>query len=524
MKKILLILLSVVMLSLSSCGDFLKEQSSELSYVTSCYGLNELLIGNGYMRRSRPNSMSLDLHYYPWLNLMDDDVEEYINDSYEGRASVCGFFRSFYTWQEVPFVYVNGVPRTDYCWSKMYKHISNMNLIISHVNKFPNDPEEIRKSVTGEAQFLRAAYYFMLVNIYAKPYNAATASTDLGVPLKITEYVEDKYFNRQSVQQIYDQIVADLKNAAENLSGIQQKSIYRANEAAARLLLSRVYLYMNQWQLSIDEADKVIALGVPIADLNSYSFKISTPSGASYPERAQYLLSQTNKEVIFTQGETIQNFLKPTTETKNGGYKPSRELLDLYSKYNTIEGTDTLGVDLRIPLYFIQLKDSGIWIFAKCETNHTKSTVSEMFVLRAAEAYLNKAEAEAMLNKADAVQTMETFLKTRFRGVIPSIGSLTNQKLVEFVREERRRELCIECHRWFDLRRYAVCSKYPETKEIIHQVYTDKSNPNVASEAYVLNEYGQEPAYLLPIPGYEMEFNKGEMIQNEFRVPRLNIF
>ncbi|MFR4037254.1 MAG: hypothetical protein ACLTZT_05290 [Butyricimonas faecalis] len=43
------------------------------------------------------------------------------------------------------------------------------------------------------------------------------------------------------------------------------------NELAARVLLSRVYLYMGEWQLALDECQKALALeGVELMDLNSF--------------------------------------------------------------------------------------------------------------------------------------------------------------------------------------------------------------------------------------------------------------
>lgn len=97
--------------------------------------------------------------------------------------------------------------------------------------------------------------------MYAKPYVKATASSDMGVPLNITEKIEDKYFSRESVETIYKQIVKDLKNAVDHLAGIQQATIYRVNETAARILLSRVYLYMGEWELAEVESEKAIQAG-----------------------------------------------------------------------------------------------------------------------------------------------------------------------------------------------------------------------------------------------------------------------
>ena len=100
---------------------------------------------------------------------------------------------------------------------------------------------------------MRGFCYYMLVNLYAAPYVKESAETDMGVPLKITQYVDDKYYSRDPIVKIYQQIVKDLKDAADNLRGITQPTIYRVNEKAARTLLSRVYLYMGEWQLAINE-------------------------------------------------------------------------------------------------------------------------------------------------------------------------------------------------------------------------------------------------------------------------------
>ena len=90
-------------------------------------------------------------------------------------------------------------------------------------------------------------------------------------------------------------------------------------------------------------------------------------------------------------------------------------------------------------------------------------------------------------------------------------------KLISFIRDERRRELCFEAHRWFDLRRYAVSSKYPERKSIKHTTY-DKNG--VLEGSYILDVYGKDPAWVLPIPGYEIVYNQGKLIDNPERKSR----
>ncbi len=112
----------------------------------------------------------------------------------------------------------------------------------------------------GEARFLRGAYYYLLTNLYANPYVKETASTDMGVPLNLTEDIIDEYYHRNSMEECYRVIVEDLNVAADKLKGVTQPTIYRVNELAARILLSRVYLYMGEWQLALDECQKALNL------------------------------------------------------------------------------------------------------------------------------------------------------------------------------------------------------------------------------------------------------------------------
>ena len=86
--------------------------------------------------------------------------------------------------------------------------------------------------------------------------------------------------------------------------------------------------------------------------------------------------------------------------------------------------------------------------------------------------------------------------------------------MVEEIRLERRRELCMEGHRWFDLRRYAVCEKYPFSKSIRHDfnVYDDYQYAWERVDTYVLNE--NDPAYVMQLPKSVLEYDEEQMPEN----------
>ncbi|WP_455510042.1 RagB/SusD family nutrient uptake outer membrane protein [Butyricimonas paravirosa] len=380
----------------------------------------------------------------------------------------------------------------------MYSHIAYLNVIIAHVKKFTHDSVEIRNRIEGEARFLRGAYYYLLVNLYANPYVKETASSDMGVPLNLTEDIMDEYYKRNSMEECYQVIVEDLKSAADKLKGVTRPTIYRVNELAVRILLSRVYLYMGEWQLALDECQKALALeGVELMDLNSFAGSEERP----------YVLDVKNPEIVFTQGYSATPvFYKDIDYFMICSFACSDELISLYRYFD-----DQEVKDLRLNAFFEIHGDE------QYKVSKVMEKVYDCFVIRSVELYLNKAEAEAMLDKAEAVQTIKTLLYNRFEGGIPNIDGLKGKDLVSFIRDERRRELCFEAHRWFDLRRYAVSPKYPEKKSIRHTTYDING---VLEGDYVLKPYGEDPAWVLPIPGYEIVYNQGNLIDNPQRVDR----
>ena len=501
MKRYLILILCVLLFN--SCGKFLEEFSQDLAYAESCADLDEILIGNGYMEQPEgfAKASIYGNGYYPYIHVMDDDVimTVFKKDGITDLINEMVPYKNFYDWSDQ--LTIN--PKTDEewedkDWEKMYSHIAYLNVIIAHVKKFSHDSVETRNRVEGEARFLRGAYYYLLTNLYANPYVKESASSDMGVPLNLTEDIVDEYYKRNSMEECYRVIVEDLKVAADKLKGVTQPTIYRVNELAARILLSRVYLYMGEWQLALDECQKALALeGVELMDLKSFQGR----------EKERYVLDNKNPEIVFTQGYSATNtFYDQMSYFCICTFGGSEDLISLYNRFE-----EQQIKDLRLDAFFEVIGDE------QYKMSKVGEKVYDCFVIRSAELYLNKAEAEAMLDKAEAIQTIKTLLNNRFEGGIPDIDGLSGKDLVSFIRDERRRELCFEAHRWFDLRRYAVSPKYPEKKSIRHTAYDIKGK---LEGDYVLKPYGEDPAWVLPIPGYEIVYNQDNLVDNPQRVER----
>lgn len=382
----------------------------------------------------------------------------------------------------------------DRMWSRLYTHIGALNVIINKLEDFKTEKEYNR--IKGEALFLRAAYYFWLVNVYGQPYQEEAAKQEPGVPLKLTDYVEIKSYSRDPVADVYAVILEDLQHAAACLRGVTQPTVYRVNAAAVHAFASRVYLYMGDYENTIKQCDSVLlGYNYRLLDLNQHTNNKS-------------MIFSGSPETIFSQGEN--RFLMLSDKYVNS-YVVSENLRNTFKDQTN---------DLRFKFfqYFTHWKSRKTgYLIRKFYTN-SDGVVSDCFLIRLAEVYLNKAEALAMTGKTkDAIDLIQTLRENRYAtGTLPDLND-EGDALVEFVRNERRLELCFEGHRWFDIRRYAV-SKVPMTKEIRHPHW--ESNTVTSSyeidRYYVLKPYSEDRSnYVMSIPQKELMLNEGTMVNNE---------
>ena len=131
--------------------------------------------------------------------------------------------------------------------------------------------------------------------------------------------------------------------------------------------------------------------------------------------------------------------------------------------------------------------------------------------MRSAEAYLNEAEAEAYMGNEDEARRVLNLLRdNRFSSSTNSAVTASGAELITAIRNERRRELALEGHRWFDLRRYMVCSVQPESQSITHEwTYYSSHTSTTVTERHRFVLAANDEAYTLPIPQEVLNFNTG---------------
>ena len=536
----------------TSCGDFLTEYSQNQSYIETASDLSELLLGSGYQDpaittvpgagvvTSFNNTQNKDF-MFP-LYLMDDDLKEAPAPAlHETSGKTWQNGSGYYRWAEDPTQTIEGNSVSDPMWEDFYKRIAVLNSIISVIpeqrDKHIAGEEETLNQVAGETYFLRAWYYFMLVNFYGTPYEKNNSNSEWGVPLKLTEAVQDLKYKRNTVGEVYESIVADLKTAIEYFDQVQNPRNNKqiANREACYAMLSRVYLYMERYEDCIAAANEIENYG--LMNLSSLPLEESfatlecVETIFSHGPHVEYWIFGDDAEVQTSRELDVDHYLETGEMVWITTYKvqPNGWSYACSEEFEALFDED----DYRYNRFFSRTRNSqnlvprkykGKTTFAEYDPVSMDTIVNSSLGtpaasggwLRWGEVVLNKAEAQACLGQAEAATTIRDLVEHRYK-VMPTIPS-GGKELVDFIRLERRKELCFEGHRWFDLRRYAVNTAYPSTKPLEHECYQivmDNSGYPQAEkvgetflEEYNANSFG---SYMLPIPSETIEFCDGEL-------------
>lgn len=181
------------------------------------------------VRRIHHGSANVD-HFVHW---MSTDI------AFHARKDV-GRFGSHTVW----LVPTNGV--IAYHWNEWYKVVSNANTILERVEGAGLTSEE-QRLIIAEAKFFRAFAYRYLVYLYG------------GVPLILDEITSPKTdFARNSKEEVLEQILADAKEASENLQGINEVTDGKVSNLVAYHLLAETNISLGRFEDAVAAASMVI--------------------------------------------------------------------------------------------------------------------------------------------------------------------------------------------------------------------------------------------------------------------------
>ena len=311
-------------------------------------------------------------------------------------------------------------------WGSGYKLIYATNSIIQGLNNSKVIPQDEKDQLMGEALFARAFVHFYLVNLFGDiPY------------IEITDYQENTQASKIPVVEVYEKIVLDLLEAKTLLSDSYiSGERTRPNRGVASALLSRVYLYTEDWENARIESTMLIN--------NTDVYAWNTDLGTVFLKESRSILWQ------FKPNASGDNTRAGTSFVFAAGPPPNWALTT--SLIDAFEPGDDRFTNWVGSATDMAMTDTWYYPFKYKESAPTSSSLEYDILFRLAEQYLIRAEARAQLEDIIGAQTDLNIIRNR-AGLNNTTASSTND-LLNAILQERRVELFTEFgHRFFDLKR-----------------------------------------------------------------------
>lgn len=390
-------------------------------------------------------------------------------------------------------------------WKAAYKVINRTNTVLGRIDGIEINTE-LANRYKLECKFIRALMYFNLVRVYG----------DVPLVLKEISISESYDILREPKENVYNQIIADLKEAQDLPVSYSTAEDGRATQGAAKALLANVYMTLHKYA----EAETILA---EIINSGRYSLLENT-SGSLNIDGYKNVFSPVNhnsKEGIFEiqflkggygEGSNYANNFAPENSGTNvvavGGTGGNNiPEMDIYNAYE--EGD--LRRDFSMSLGYYDNRKNNEWVESRyvckfMDVPYQNNDASNNYpVIRYADVILMYAE--ALNQNGKTAEACKYLNMTRRRGfgyqtTETSPVDLQTTDKAQFalmVEQERRVELAFENHRWFDL------------------IRTGRAVEVMRSKGFSLNETN----LICPIPQKQIDVNP-KLTQNDYRIESRN--
>lgn len=471
MKKIILMSL-VISLIIVGCDDFLTEEPllTQSSGITlSTYdGINNVVAG--------AYSPLVSVNWYGANYVLNSDMRA-------GNATISNNIEFASGRLTLARNLSYSATSTSALWAYGYYVISAANNAMNNLEgkDVGGVTTQDLNNLKAECLFLRALAHFDMVRLYATAYSKDPNAPGIPIILKTDETATEQPA-RNTVSEVYTQIITDLLEAESIMDPDYVRTGVTDSKAVATLpaiqaLLSRAYLYSEQWQPAADYATKVIK--------NS---NFSLWSASEYLTVWGEDVADDGGEVIFevygSTGNSYDAYWEgPAYMSDPTGYADFAAHQDLISLYDagdvrgTMFKTDADGAS------------GSQWTTKYMGKGISVPDLNNVIVLRLSEMYLNRAEAIVNGATVSGVTALSDINAIRAERNATPLGSVGD----DVVFKERRLELAFEGHIWFD---------YARTKRA--SSISDRAEQSLAADSY---------KWVLPIPQREIDVNSS-LVQN----------
>ncbi|MCE3074285.1 RagB/SusD family nutrient uptake outer membrane protein [Chryseobacterium gwangjuense] len=470
-KSLTLILLSGLSLTItSSCNnDYIEEVKNQGAFDTSNYFANEeqsfsALVGVYDIMRKYAGGFENTVTFF---NAASDDFYAGGGSSTDG-AGIQGFSNYTINKNTVPLSY----------WKDFYQGIARANLVIKRVPDASMD-NAIKNRFIAEAKTLRALYYFELLRMFGN------------IPL-ILEPVKasDDFYNipQASPATVYSQIEADILSSISSLpmtvSGADRGRITQGN---ARAILGKIYLYDNK---KTEAAAQFAEVNGTPGQTSQYGYHLIANYADLWKVDNKFTTESILEVMHTNQGSSDWGFWGQGNDEGNSicimvGLRsytlktttPNNDAPDLVSGwafntvtedlFNFMQGDPRLGTSILNAKKLVQenkityspaYKDTGYFLNKYLPRTADKTNLPGPVELNFRQNYIAIRLADTYLMEAEALGGTGARAQALLDAVRARVGLASVPVSIQAIKDERRRELAGEGHRWFDLVRWGDAS------------------------------------------------------------------
>jgi hypothetical protein len=447
------IFVSIILLAVS-CEEFLDEVPDNRVALDNLDKAQQLLT-NAYSISS-----------YAFTDWMSDNV------GFTTGVTIRTNHRQAYQWED----FTDGPTEQDtpiFFWFETYTAIAHANEVLAILDELPANTDELmvkKSAAESEALLTRAYGHFMLVNLFAKHYDPATAATDPGVPFVDTpETIFIKTYERNTIQEVYDRVEEDMLRGLEMVDEgfFANSGKYHFNLNAALAFASRFYLFKGEFASCIEYSNRLLGANPSsfIRDMTSTEFQNASSSITGYPQ-------------LYSSPDLPSNLLLmrkiSLVQRTDFAHGPLSSFYgDLFASNPFLASTDTRenpafvkGNNALFPVRYESL-------FERSSLNSNVGFPYHInLAFRGEEVLLNRVESLVMQNRlSDAIDDLQLLTDRRYAGsdiqlsmevIRDFFGAIGNpfvrdqDLLLEYTLLERRKEFIAQGLRWFDIKRHGI--------------------------------------------------------------------
>jgi hypothetical protein len=348
---------------------------------------------------------------------------------------------------------VNSIGAGITIWDR-YTMINECNFVINDIADATGDAV-LKNTVKGEALFLRALAYHDLLRAFAYEPGRFVNGFNTGVIMRTTptrSAPDADLRARGTVEEGYTLIEQDLLEAITLLTANPPTAFpFRANAAAARALLARVYLYAGRYPEAAIQADAALAgTTATLSTAAGYAAIWNTPINSE---------SLFESEIRLANWSTVDGVNNSLNSLSMNTFPSAQFILaasdDLIATFET--------GDVRRTLW----EPGPDGSFTGRKWRGEKGVFLENIpIIRYSEVLLIAAEGKARSANEAGARINLTTLRTN-RGLASVADDVTGQALINLILKERRLELCLEGHRYFDLKRLGLNITKPAPRPVV---------------------------------------------------------